>query len=110
MTWNIIENGTTAFWWIIDKLGDIATEFVPYIIYIAIAIISIACTISIVKSILRIAKQESMKIWRERRERRDTYYANRARAKYRRELIEYAKHWYNVEDERKAMWFWRYHW
>lgn len=48
----IISNGTSAFAPIVEKLGDIATEFVPYLIYIAIAVLGVALTFRVVKWIL----------------------------------------------------------
>lgn len=59
MTWNIITNGTNAFTWIFDKLGNITTEFVPYLIYIGIAILGISLSIYAVKYILAYLKMQS---------------------------------------------------
>ena len=62
-TWTtaIISNGMTAFSPIIDKLGDIATEFVPYLIGIAVAVLWIALTFRVVKWILGYLKGWAMK-------------------------------------------------
>ena len=57
----IIASGTTAFSPIVDKLGDIATEFVPYLIYIAIAVLGVALTFKVVKWILWYLKGWAMK-------------------------------------------------
>lgn len=56
----IIASGTTAFSPIVDKLGDIATEFVPYLIYIAIAVLGVALTFRVVKWILGYLKGGAM--------------------------------------------------
>lgn len=61
MTGNIIANGTTAFAPIVEKLGDIATEFVPYLIYIAIAVLWVALTFRVVKWILGYLKGWAMR-------------------------------------------------
>jgi hypothetical protein len=43
-------------------------------------------------------------------ERREKRYYQKSRNAYRRRLLEYAKHWYNVKDEREAHWYWKRHW
>lgn len=57
----IIANGTSAFTPIVDKLGAIATEFIPYLIYIAIAVLGIALTFRVVKWILGYLKGGAMR-------------------------------------------------
>ena len=57
----IIGSWTAAFDPIVDKLGDIATEFVPYLIYIAIAVLGVALTFRVVKWILGYLKGGAMK-------------------------------------------------
>ena len=52
MTGNIIANGTAAFSPIVDKLGAIATEFLPYMIYVAIACLGVALAFRALKYIL----------------------------------------------------------
>lgn len=61
MTGNVIANGTAAFTPIVEKLGSIATEFVPYLIYIAIAVLGIALTFRVVKWILWYLKGGAMR-------------------------------------------------
>lgn len=60
-TTSIISNGTAAFTPIVEKLGDIATEFVPYLIYIAIAVLGVALTFRVVKWILGYLKGGAMR-------------------------------------------------
>ena len=52
MTGNIIANGTSAFTPIIDKMWAIATEFLPYLIYVAIGALWVALAFGAVKYIL----------------------------------------------------------
>lgn len=59
MTGEIITNGANAFSPIVEKLGNITTEFVPYLVYIAIAVLGISLTINIVKYILNYLKINS---------------------------------------------------
>ena len=110
MTGEIINNGMNSFEPIVDKLGDITTEFVPYLIHIALILIWICCSIYIVKYILNYMKQQSINAWREKRERRYERYARYRREKTRKELIEYRKHGIRtkgMDQERKEMWFWK---
>lgn len=51
---------TAAFTPIVDKLGDIATEFIPYLVYIAIAVLGVALTFRVVKWILGYLKGGAM--------------------------------------------------
>jgi hypothetical protein len=48
----IVASGTSAFAPIVDKLGNIATEFIPYLIYVAIACVWVALAFRAVKYIL----------------------------------------------------------
>ena len=57
----IIGSWTAAFTPIVDKLGDIATEFVPYLVYIAITVLGVALTFKVVKWILGYLKGGAMK-------------------------------------------------
>lgn len=57
----VIGSGMSAFEPIIDKLGDITTEFVPYLIGIAIAVLWVALTFRVVKWILGYLKGWAMK-------------------------------------------------
>lgn len=52
MTGNIIANGTTAFEPIVTRLGEIATEFLPYMIYVAIGCLGVALAFRALKYIL----------------------------------------------------------
>jgi len=65
-TTNVISNGTAAFTPIIDKLGNIATEFVPYLIYIAIGVLGVALVFRVVRWILWYLKGNSLKAVRGR--------------------------------------------
>lgn len=57
----VIWSGTAAFTPIVEKLGDIATEFIPYLIYIAIAVLGVALTFRVVKWILGYLKGGAMR-------------------------------------------------
>lgn len=104
--WWIIANGVWAFSWIITKLTGISGEFIPYIIYIAIALLWISLTINVVKYILwylkgwaenSITGREWMKARRKRRrqQRRKTYsYEDVKRAKRKSDYYD--------------IWNWRY--
>ena len=59
MTWKIIAQGTEAFTPIIDKLGNIASEFIPYMLYIAIACASIRLMYEAVRFIIRYIKNRN---------------------------------------------------
>lgn len=52
MSWQIIAQGTAAFSPIVDKLWAIATEFLPYMIYVAIACLGVALAFRALRYIL----------------------------------------------------------
>ena len=58
---NVIASGSTAFTPLIDKLGNITTEFVPYLIQIGVVVIGTAITFRVVKWILGYFKGGAMK-------------------------------------------------
>ena len=102
----IIENGTSAFSWIVDKLWNITTEFVPYLIYIAIALLWISLTISVVKYILWYLKWESTSViktpydreWmraRRTRRRRNRRLGKYLKKNYPSENLKFWEYWYN---------------
>ncbi len=46
---------------IIDKLGDITTEFIPYLVGIAVAVLGVALTFRVVKWVLGYLKGGAMR-------------------------------------------------
>lgn len=104
----IIENGTSAFSWIVDKLWNITTEFVPYIIYIFIAILWISLIINVVKYILWYLKWESTSVVKTPYDR-DWMRARRTRRRRNRRLWRYLKK--NYTEEPLKFWeFWYNSW
>lgn len=87
---NIITNGTEAFTPIIDKLGNIASEFLPYMLYIAIACLWIYLMYGAVKMIIRYIQDNILYKTRWKREKA------RRNMKRRRE---YKKRKYNDKNE-----------
>lgn len=71
MTWNIINEGTNIFVPIMDKLGNIANEFIPYMIYIAIACLWISLAFTAVKYILWYLKSKSQNAIMDERKTRE---------------------------------------
>lgn len=104
--WTIIQWWIDTFTPVISRMLEIAGEFIPYIVYIFIWYLGVILLWNAVKYILWYLKKKSREEKNERyRKRRQ----QKSRDEYRNRLIEYAKHWYDVEDERKAHWYWRRH-
>ena len=58
-SWWIVAGGISAFSWITERLGNIAGEFLPYMVYIAIACLGIALLFKALKYLLWFTSNQS---------------------------------------------------